>query len=308
LIGFCQVALLAIGGLFSGFGKSPYSFTPVGLGTNFIYVGATLLGMELSRAWLVNRIGKRHPSMAIGTVAVLFTLLGLSLSEITGFKLTVASIDTAGSEWLPFLSENLLATLLALHAGPKASLVYRGTLAAFWWFVPVLPDLDWGLKAVIGAAVPITGMLMVNRLVAAGERRGRKWESENSFPLGWILTALASMLLAWFAVGLFPVKPSVIPTGSMVPVFNPGDIVMVLKVSPENIKLGDIIEFRTETINVVHRVIEIEKNGNFVTKGDANDTIDADPVDPRNVNGKVMFTVPKVGWVSIAVKRMLGGA
>ena len=53
MIGFFQVFLYAIGGLFSSFGKSPYSFTPTGMLTNLFFVGAMLAGMELSRAWLV---------------------------------------------------------------------------------------------------------------------------------------------------------------------------------------------------------------------------------------------------------------
>jgi signal peptidase len=57
----------------------------------------------------------------------------------------------------------------------------------------------------------------------------------------------------------------------------------------------------------VHRVIKIEENGNFLTKGDANSIADVDPVDPRNVVGKEIFIVPKVGWISIAVKKLFGG-
>ena len=295
LIGFSQVALFAIGGLFSGFGKSPYSFTPRGIGINLLYVSSSLVGMELSRAWLVNRIGRRHPSLALALVAVLYTLMSIPLAKITGFRLDVGSVDMAGSEWLPLLSENLLADPAGASGRPEGFpglsrdaggiLVVRARPAATWTGDSRRSSGPWCRSPACSWS---TGWW----------RRGAtwaEWETENSFPLGWILTALASLLLAWFAVGLFPVKPSVIPTGSMVPVFNPGDIVMVIKVSPENIKLGDIIEYRTETINVVHRVIKIEKSGSFVTKGDANNTIDADPVDPRNVTGKVMFAVPEGG-------------
>jgi signal peptidase len=308
IIGFCQVMLYVIGGFFSGFGKSPSSFTPRGILVNLVYVGFVLAGMELSRAWLVNRFGKHHQFQAIVFVSLLYTLLGISLGQLISFKLNAGGVSKLGSEWLPLLAENLLASLLALQAGVRPALAYRGMLAAFWWCCPVLPDLDWGFKAIIGVAVPISGMLIVNRLyvVQHGLGQTRKRGNENAFPLGWILTTIAATLLVWFAVGVFPIKPSVIPTGSMVPVFNPGDIVLVAKISPTNIKLGDIIEYRTEErINIVHRVIEIQKNGNFITKGDANNTADSQPVDPRNVNGRVILKIPKIGWLSIAIKQFL---
>jgi signal peptidase len=306
LIGFSQVMLYVIGGLFSGFGHSPSSFTPLGITLNLAYVGSMLFGMEISRGWLVTRFGKKHPSLSIAIATILFTIIGIPLAQFTGFEWKIQSLNTVGSNWLPLLMENLLASMLVLQAGPKASLVYRGLLAAFWWFCPILPNLDWGLKAVIGCVVPVVGMMMVNRL-ALVRGQSKRHQDENSFPLGWILTATVCMILVWFAVGLFPFKPSVIPTGSMVPVFNPGDIAIVAKVSSDNIKLGDIIEYRTETINIVHRVIKIEKDGYFITKGDANNTADTEPVDPRNVTGKVVFNVPKVGWISIAVKQLFAG-
>jgi len=308
IIAFCQVTLYIIGGLFSGFGKSPSSFTPRGILINLIYISFVLAGMEISRTWLVNRLGKHHQSTAIVLVSLLYTLLGISLAQLTSFKLDAGGVSKLGSEWLPLLAENLLASLLALQAGVRPALAYRGILAAFWWFCPVLPNLDWGFKAIIGVAVPISGMLIVNRLYVTqyGMGQTRKRGDEKAFPLGWILTAIAATLLVWFSVGVFPIKPSVIPTGSMVPVFNPGDIVLVAKINPANIRTGDIIEYRTEErINIVHRVIEIQKNGNLITKGDANNAADSQPVDPRNVNGKVIFKIPKVGWLSIAIKQFL---
>ncbi len=76
-IGFFQVLLYAIGGLLSSFGKSPSSFTPMGILTNLFFVTAMLAGMELSRAWLVNRIGKHHTFLALAFVGLLYTMLGM---------------------------------------------------------------------------------------------------------------------------------------------------------------------------------------------------------------------------------------
>jgi len=39
-----QILLYIIGGLFSGFGKSPSSFTPLGISENIFYVGMMLVG------------------------------------------------------------------------------------------------------------------------------------------------------------------------------------------------------------------------------------------------------------------------
>ena len=308
---FVQVFLYIIGGLFSGFGKSSYSFTPLGIAENVFFVGSMLIGMELSRAWLVTRFAKKHSFLVIILATLLFTFISLPLSQITGFQLRIESTNQVISSWLPLLAENLVASMLVMTAGAGASLAYRGLLAAFWWLCPILPNLDWALKGLIGTVVPVIGVVVINDFYTsqASRARSRKKMRSNALPTGWIFTAIGCVAIVWFATGVLPVKPSLVPSGSMVPVINPGDIVLTTAVNTESIKLGDIIEYKNskENINIVHRVIEIGGDANtryFITKGDANNAPDADPVFPQAVLGKEIFIIPKVGWVSVAVKNI----
>jgi signal peptidase I len=311
-IGLLQVFLYVIGGLFSGFGKNPSSFTTLGIGENLFFVGLMLVGMEMSRAWLVALLGKRHRFLALAIVTLVYTIISIPLGQFTGFTWQIQSVNLVISSWAPLLAENLIASLLAMLAGARASLVYRGLLAAFWWFCPILPDLNWSLKGLIGVAVPVIGMIAVNNVFSSQANRGksRRRAKKASFPTGWIVTALISMVIVWFAVGVFPFQPFVIPTGSMIPAVYPGDVVIVVKTQAGSVKLGDIIEYRNlnDNINIVHRVIETRGEGAqrfFITRGDNNNTPDLNPVPAQNVIGKVVFNIPKVGWISIFIKNLL---
>ncbi len=98
----------------------------------------------------------------------------------------------------------------------------------------------------------------------------------------------------------------------MVPVINPGDVVLIAPVQPGCYQTGEIIEYHNvkENINIVHRVIEIDRKCadlSFITKGDANNAPDPDPVSPQVVMGREIIVVPKIGWISIAVKKLLSG-
>ena len=312
MIGFFQVVSYAIGGLFSSFGKSPLSFTPTGILTNLFLVASILVGMEMSRAWLVNHLGRRHTFLALAFVGFLYTLLSIPLSHITGFTLELKSITLANSTWLPLLSENLLASLLALLAGPLAAIAYRGLLQAFWWFCPILPDLPWAFKGLIGTVVPIVGMVAVNSFYSLKTGRGKsRSQAKEGFPVGWIITSIISVVIIWFAVGLFPFQPALVGSGSMRPMMDTGDVVIIAKLPADVIKKGDVIQFRRpEKITVMHRVIQIQETEGtklFITKGDANDKPDTDPVIPQNVVGKVVFTIRNIGWASVAVKQLFGG-
>lgn len=311
IIGFFQVLLYVIGGLFSSFGRSPYSFTPAGILINLVFVGSMLVGMELSRAWLINRLGKKHTLLALLFVGVLYTLLSIPLARITGLSLDLSSIAYMNSTVLPALAENLLASFLALLGGPLAAIAYRGILQAFWWFCPILPDLSWAFKGLIGTAVPIVGLVLANSLRSSRRRPGQARREKEGSLAGWIVTTIVAVAIIWFAVGLFPVHPTTVISGSMRPALDVGDVVIIAKVSTANIKPGDIIQFREpEGVTTVHRVVEIQESEGqkfFITQGDANSEPDANPVLFANVVGKVIFEIPKIGWAAIAVKEFFMG-
>ena len=312
MIGFFQLVLYAVGGLFASFGKSPYSFTPTGILTNLLFVGAMLFGMEFSRAWLVNHLGKRRVFLALAFVAILYTLISIPLSQITGLRPEVGSIDFVNSTFLPSLAENLLATFLALLAGPIPALIYRGIIQAFWWFSPVLPDLPWMFKGLIGTALPIIGLVLMNSLYSPQTGPKKKRKAESGSVTGWIVTTVAAVGIIWFAVGLFPLQPALVGSGSMEPKMYAGDVVIIAKTPADTVETGDVIQFRVpEGITIMHRVIEIQENEDgsivFITKGDNNEQPDSEPVIPENVVGKAVMTIPKVGWASIVVKQFFAG-
>ena len=310
LIGFFQIVVSVIGGLFSSFGKSPYSFTPLGIFTNLIFVASMLVGMELSRAWLVNRLGRHHTFLALGFVTVLYTLLCLPLSRIASLGGNIESVRYLNSTCLPLLSENLLASFLAFLAGPLASIAYRGTLQAFQWFCPVLPDPTWVLKGLIGTVVPIMGLVVVQGFHSSQTRRTQVRRAKEGSLTGWIITTIIAVLIIWFSVGLFPFHPTTVLSGSMRPVLDAGDVVIVAKAPADVVNQGDIIQFRKEKVSVMHRVVDIQEWGDssvFITKGDANEDPDSDPVVPEQVVGKVVFKIPKIGWVAIVVKEFFTG-
>lgn len=305
-----EILFLLVGGMVEGFGKSPYSFTPLGILTNIFLVGTMLAGSELSRAFLLNNLAGRRATLTLGLVSLFFTVIGLPLGKITFFQSNLDLIKFAGSEFLPGLSENILASYLAYLGGPLPALIYRGTLQAFQWFCPVLPDLGWTTKTILGFFIPVFSLILVQRLYLLESREMKKSGADSENPAGWIATSVVSVLLVWFAVGLFPLYPSVVLSGSMQPGMKKGDVVLMKKISGENVKLGDVIQFRNEKISIMHRVIEVKKkNGaiNFVTKGDANKAQDPEPVHPQQVVGRLVYVVPKIGWATLVFKTLTGG-
>ena len=309
LIASLQIAMLVTAGVFYKFGKSPYSFSPLGILMNMFFVGAMLLGMELSRAYLIRRfVNRRNTTLVLTLTAMLFAFMSISPAKFgtLGFENPAGSAEFIGGTCIPALAQNLLASLLAFFGGAIASIAYLGTLKAFEWFCPILPDLHWTVKALIATITPAIGFLAIQQSLYAKERAREKRKRKES-PLGWTATAILSVIIIWFAFGFFPVHPAVVGSGSMRPLMNTGDVAIIINVPIDAIKQGDIIQFRAKDghFTIMHRVVEIKHEGNtklFVTKGDANKDIDPEPVHPSQITGKVVFVIPKVGWVGIIIR------
>lgn len=90
----------------------------------------------------------------------------------------------------------------------------------------------------------------------------------------------------------------VVQSDSMAPSIAAGSVVLVSDVPAADIMEGDVITYqRGGDQPITHRVVEIRDDGQFVTKGDANEDSDPQPVPTDAVLGEVTFHVPLIGYV-----------
>ena len=101
------------------------------------------------------------------------------------------------------------------------------------------------------------------------------------------------------------IKIFTVITGSMIPVYDIGDILVVKEISPEEIKIGDDIVYKGEKgsyINktITHRVTSIyqKEDGSYtiITKGVANVAYDPE-INETQVLGKVIFDIPIMCYI-----------
>ena len=93
-------------------------------------------------------------------------------------------------------------------------------------------------------------------------------------------------------------------TGSMEPAIPTGSLVYVKGISPEDVEEEEVIAFYSSMDSasiITHRVVANSKiMGEFITKGDANETKDMKPVPYDDYIGKVTLTVPGIGSIAQA--------
>jgi len=96
---------------------------------------------------------------------------------------------------------------------------------------------------------------------------------------------------------------AVVYSGSMSGTFEVNDIVVIR--SQNSYGTGDIICFKEGDSLVTHRIVEETQEG-YITKGDANNTVDIGAVALESIVGAVVFVIPKAGNVQQFIMSLPG--
>ena len=148
------------------------------------------------------------------------------------------------------------------------------------------------------------------------------WAPPLSTVLGVFASAafgllIGGLLAALVAVKVFGYHIVTVQSNSMEPALSRGDLVVARPVRIDDVKVGQVVLFeegRDVRFLAAHRVvgfINLRTNINNTTtgevttqesrllrtKGDANATEDAQPVDASRLRGRLWFTVPKAGLI-----------
>jgi len=305
LLAGIYIMIMLLGGLVAGFGKSPYDHSAFGIATNAVFIFTVLIGRELVRNHLINSSKGRNYVFTLCMFVLLMTLINIPVNAFDNLKTKLDIIKFLGQKVLPELSLNIFATYLVYIGGPVLSIMYIGIKQCYYWFFPILPNLNWIMQTLIETLCPFFSFMFLQYIYSSEAKISNSNHAETKNPLGWILTCVISISIVWFSVGVFPVRPFVVATGSMEPVIYPGDMVLVKRIEMKDLKAGDIIQFRRENIYIFHRITGIiidKKVAKYQTKGDNNKIADPELVIPEDIRGKVIYTIPKIGWPTLFLK------
>jgi signal peptidase len=124
-----------------------------------------------------------------------------------------------------------------------------------------------------------------------------------------LLTAIALAVLV-IAAPLTGHQPFILRGGSMDPSIPRGAIAIIAKDGLDTLAPGDVVTFQAPNSAVItHRITRVSEVGGaryLETKGDANAAADPDLVPASWVIGRVVFSVPLVGYVLALPSSPLG--
>lgn len=301
----CSIAI----GIFTEFARNTYSLNASGVALNLTGLAAVLFGGEFCRAFMIGNTPDRKKIWAVIGTGLLFALFYIPLGRALALSERLKVLDFISGTVLPEIALSIAASCLACLAGPVPAILYLGVIRAFGFLCPYIPNPERIPGLLFDVCVPLLSIWMISRMYTREAAEYDKRQEKDGITAGWLTTCVLSVLIVWFAVGIFPIYPSVILTGSMEPGIMPGDVVIVRKVGYEDVAVGDIIMYNNgEGTFITHRIIEkTDESGEtlLVTKGDNNSGPDPGFVNASQLKGRVIYVVPDAGYATLLLRGLL---
>lgn len=300
VIAALYLMLFYLSGIRFGFFLSPKGV--ISFGSFFkamLPIAAIIASSEIIRSVLLGQDGKAFIciSYAFGIVADVICAGG-----IPSFSSSYELADFFGSALFPAVTANVLFTYLSKRYGIFPNAAYRAILALYPYLIPVIPDMPRILASFTLILLPLITVLFISALYEKKRTQAVKRESKLRYipTVAVVIFALLTVLLitCQFRFGML-----VIATESMTGEINKGDAVVYEEYEHGKAEVGDVIVFtKGNDRRVVHRIVDIipiDQQHTYVTKGDANDGVDAGYITDSDIIGTVRFKIAYIGYPTV---------
>lgn len=302
------VMIYMVSGLFLTFGKNPYFTTIKGFIINLWIFGTIIIAKEFIRYKLINNVyGKDKVKIAV-LISIVYIIIDIGINKYISASFSMLMIVKEICQTIiPLIAKNILYSYIAMNSNYLPTLIYEMATKLYLWISPILPNAPWVMTAIIDSTIPIILFLYIRYIVYKNLTLKSRQEIDTINPKSIVPFLIIVILGIWFAIGIFPIKPVAIASGSMEKELYTGDIAIIKKCNANDVEVGDIIEYQMEGYTVIHRIMEKkQKKGEyfFVTKGDNNDAEDAKEVSESQLIGKIIFKIKYLGYPSIWINKL----
>ncbi|MBQ6494740.1 MAG: signal peptidase I [Bacilli bacterium] len=244
---------------------------------------------------------------------IFYTIISIILNII--LEINIGILNTAEDKFIflstiifPIIAEEALCSYMTYKIALLPSLIYKLVIKLYIYLVPIIPNLGNYIYSVVNIILPFVIYSILSKIVIRYEKEKQKLRKINRVVITIPLAACLVVLILLIS-GIFKFKLIAIASNSMSPTYKRGDAIIYEKINVKELKVGDILAFQKNSIVVTHRIVEIWKQDDryyFTTKGDNNNTNDADKIEEKNVLGRVQFSFKYIGYPTVLINEFFG--
>lgn len=304
-IAVIYVALIYILGIFIGFYNATVKLSLWSIINYIIPYTVIIISSEIIRKNILLKEDKESKAIILIAMVILDVILYTNIYNLKTVKdyFTLVTFIVFSS-----IANNILYNYIVIkYKNIKAIIAYRLITTLYMYVIPIVPNIYIFFESIIKLIVPYIIYVILEALYVRNKpiisRTQKRSEKIISIILCIIVAIIILLISCRFKYGVL-----VIGSESMTGTLNKGDIIIYEKYDEkEEIKTGDIVIYKIEDIQIVHRVTDQKNLGEeirYYTKGDANVQEDDGYREREDIVGKVKGRIPYIGYLTLWINDM----
>lgn len=296
-----------IGILKNDFLHQPVTFEFKTLYRFIIPISISIITSEIMRSILLSQEGTIRIKNFQGNISKVLTFVNMVLIDVLiyigVYDLTSYEQFSAALGIVIFasISCNLFYNYTSKRYGMFGIIVYRMITILYTYIIPITPNIHIYLKSFFRMVYPYFLYLILEKtfsktdFVVSYTTRRRNFIEITAIVI--TMTFITMLVSCEFKYGLL-----VVGSKSMTGTINMGDAIIFEQYKKQPIRNGQIIIFKSDGLQYVHRVIDIKDiNGEirYYTKGDANEKEDKGYITKKDIVGLTKLRIVGIGWPSL---------
>lgn len=284
-------------GLFIGFNKG-FSIDFNTIFNGIIPIILLTISVELLRFIVLKKAFYNKKTIILFTIftSIIYILLNVSLID-SSYKMFLFFSTII----VPYIAIEALCAYLSVNIGFLPCVVLKFILFLYPYILPIVPNYGDYLKSVIDILLCFSIFFSINKNLLVFDKSKKRINKFifNAFTIPLLIVLVILIILI---SGIFKYQLIAIASNSMIPSYYRGDALMIEKCNIKDIKIGDVLVFKSEGRVITHRVIKKYMEHDqlkFITKGDNNKTRDGIISDKSNYLGKGIFIVKYIGYPTV---------
>jgi len=306
----CYYVVTLILGLQLGFNKTFFSLKIENILMGVVPILIMNLICEYLKFVLIrnNFINKKAIYILTALMTIFNVIINISSSINEGYEVFAFICMIV----LPIIAQEIVSTYLIYNYGFLPAIIYKLTMNLYLYLTPISTNLGDYLYSVVNIIIPYTIYLTLEKVIKKEENKEKNKKKINgiSFSFLTIPTTILLFIMVILVSGITKYQMIAIASDSMFPSYQRGDAVIFEDVEVSTIKVGDILVFSNNEQVITHRVAKIKESENklyFYTKGDANNSLDAEPVKQENVLGIIKNGIKYIGYPTVILNEIIKG-
>ena len=306
------IAIFYLLGLYFGFTKAKILLSISTILKIILPLSIIIVSSEvLRRVFLSQKLQIKIKSFKLD-ISPILTFIAMIIIDILVYAevYNLAKLDdfltVLGFVFFASLSCNMLYNYITNRHGVKGIIIYRLATVLFVYIIPITPNVYIFFRSFLRMLYPYIIYVIFEKLFRKEKITTAKTEQRREFIGNTVFITLAALLVMLISCQ-FKYGIIVVGSESMTGTLDKGDAVIFEKYKNQPIEKGQVIIFKYNNIQTIHRVVEVQKvNGEvrYFTKGDANARNDSEYRTNKDVYALVNLKVKYIGYPTLWVREL----